>query len=105
MGNLTKSGVCYQLEDSPFYYDYDEFRFYFSSNTHRNNFIKKLPIKRDWLIDSLSRRFHVAICCGLVAAFQLYTQVESRGFYVVRGNGRIYTKASDIVLTVTASIK
>ena len=35
MPDITRNGVCYAIEDSPFYEEVDGYRFYFSSETHR----------------------------------------------------------------------
>lgn len=96
MADLTKSGVCYRLSKSPFYEDYKGYRFFFSSETHRRNFHAKARIKEQWLSDSLSRRFHFDVDASEIAIFQLYWQIETRGFYVVSETGREYYSLRDV---------
>lgn len=96
MADLTRNGVCYRLNTSPFYEDYKGYRFYFSSETHRRNFHSKVRIKEDWLSDSLSRRFHFHVDASEIAVFQLYWQIESRGFYVVSETGKAYYSLRDV---------
>lgn len=96
MGNLTRSGVCYEVCDSPFYQDWKGYRFYFSSEVHRRNFFNKACIREEWLSDSLSRRFHFKIDASLIAVFQLYHQIETRGFFVIDDEGHEFTCLSEI---------
>ena len=91
MPDITRNGVCYTIEHSPFYEEVDGYRFYFSSETHRRKFFEKARIRQNWLTDSLSRRFHFHLDASLVAIFQLYSQVESRGFYVVSERGEEFS--------------
>lgn len=56
--------------------------YHFSSESHRAKFIKNLRAKELWLNDSLSRRFKATVYLPILADIQLYTQVETRGFYI-----------------------
>ncbi len=96
MASLTRNGVCYSIMDSPFYQDYGGYRFFFSSETHRSKFFEKARIREEWLTDSLSRRFHFKFDASLLAIFQLYDQVESRGFYVVCEGGQELNSLDDV---------
>ena len=100
MPDITRNGVCYAIEDSPFYEEVDGYRFYFSSETHRSKFFEKARIRQNWLTDSLSRRFHFHLDASLVAIFQLYSQVESRGFYVVSERGEEFRCLEQLRLRV-----
>lgn len=80
--NLTRHGVCYNLEESPFFSEWYGYTFYFSSAKHKESFDAKLPVRIPWLNDSLSRRFKVRVDVDVLAVFQLYMQVETRGFLV-----------------------
>ena len=100
MPDITRNGVCYAIEESPFHEDVDGYRFYFSSETHRRKFFEKAAIRKSWLTDSLSRRFHLHIDASLLAIFQLYGQVESRGFYVVSGRGEEFRCLDQLRLRV-----
>lgn len=100
MPDITRNGVCYAIEHSPFYEVVDGYRFYFSSETHRRKFFEKARIRQNWLTDSLSRRFHFHLDASLVAIFQLYSQVESRGFYVVSEHGEEFRCLEQLRLRV-----
>lgn len=78
-----KSPVVYDIENSPFYSQWGEFLFYFSTESHMNKFIDNVEKKIDWVNDSLSRRFHIVVNVPEFAVFQLYQQIEGRGFYVL----------------------
>lgn len=96
MADLTRNGVCYDLRDTPYTHDYAGYRFHFSSECHRRNFAAKALIREQWLSDSLSRRFKFRVDAGIVAIFQLYRQIETRGFYVVSVTGREFTSLDDV---------
>lgn len=97
---LTKNGVCYDIEESPYYHDCHGFRFYFSSLPHLAKFKRDCLVKEEWLTDSLSRRFKFMIDATVLAVFQLYTQVETRGFYIVAENGHEYRNLSEVKMKV-----
>lgn len=78
----TKNGVEYDLRRTPFYSAWREYTFYFSSATHLEKFEYRMQARIDWLCDSLSRRFHMEIDASVLAVFQLYMQIETRGFRV-----------------------
>lgn len=104
---LTRSGVCYDVKNSPFYQEWDGFRFYFSSESHRRRFYEKVKVKQDWLCDSLTRRFHIRIDASQIAAFQFYIQTETRGFYVVAEDGREFFSPAQVhaVCDVTNDVR
>ena len=98
---LTPYGVCYDLSDSPFTFRVGGYQFNFSSVKHMEAFKAKRGVKTEWLSDSLSRRFKMPIDASLLAIFQLYNQVETRGFFVHDlMNGVIYTAADQIKFDV-----
>lgn len=80
--NLTQYGVCYNLERSPFHSTWNGYVFYFSSIKHKESFDKKVSVRIPWMNDSMTRRFKFSVDVSLIAVFQLYTQVETRGFAV-----------------------
>lgn len=81
--NLTPFGVCYDLTRSPFKSTWGKYTFYFSSVKHKESFDGKLQVRIPWLNDSMSKRFKFDVDVSQIAVFQLYCQVETRGFYVV----------------------
>lgn len=102
MTNLTRHGVCYNLRESPFFSDWHGYRFVFSSQKHKESFDSKIPVRIPWLNDSLSRRFKMEIDVSSLAVFQLYNQVETRGFRVeVLGiGGKLIWHSADEVVFV-----
>lgn len=100
MTELTKYGVCYNLHDTPYSVEYSGYKFYFSTYSNEKKFVQKARIKEEWLTDSLSRRFHFVVDASLIAIFQLYNQIENRGFYVVNVFGEEYNSLNDINMRV-----
>lgn len=94
---LTPYGVCYDLKESPFHVNCHGYQFKFSSLKHQESFMAKRKVKEEWLSDSLHRRFKMRMMADVLASFQLYTQVETRGFWVHDlDTGAIYTDSEDI---------
>lgn len=81
--NMTPYGVCYDLTRSPFKSTWGKYTFYFSAIKHKESFDSKLQVRIPWLNDSMSKRFKFEVDASQIAVFQLYCQVETRGFYVV----------------------
>lgn len=96
MADLTRNGVCYDLRDTPYTHEYAGYRFHFSSEYHRRNFAAKVLIREQWLSDSLTRRFKFRVDASIIAIFQLYRQIETRGFYVVSVTGREFASLDDV---------
>ena len=92
---LSKYGVCYSLPESPYRAEVMGFVFHFSTPNHQRKFMESARVRCEWLSDSLTRRFHYAVGADILALFQLYEQVESRGFYVVSDDGTVYRSVSD----------
>lgn len=98
---ITKYGVCYDIKNSPYTYSFMQYEFHFSTINNRNKFEKQLSVKQLWLTDSLSRRFKYSIEAYILAIFQLYHQIEHRGFYIINTNNyREYQSLEDIKFKV-----
>lgn len=78
----ASSPSIYQLNNTPYKAEYNRFVFYFSTEKHMRRFEKEVQKRVDWLTDSMSRRFHFDVDCTMLAVFQLYMQIEGRGFQV-----------------------
>lgn len=96
---LTKYGVCYDLSESPFVCTTSHFEYRFSSARHMQKFSDNVQQRKDWLNDSLSRRFHVSIEVDILAELQLYMQTETRGFHVTDERGRTWLSAENMLLS------
>lgn len=94
MENLTRRGIAYDFNESPYRYqvDYGDSSFItyvFSSDFYRNNFIKKLNINRGKINFSLSNRFGFDVKCNLLCDLKLYASIEKRGFLIYKDGERI----------------
>ena len=78
---LTKNGICYDLKNSPYFCYTDFFTFFFSSPAHLVKFRRELEANRDWLNDSMTRRFNMSL--DVLADFSLYRKIETRGFLII----------------------
>lgn len=87
---LSRGGVCYDLAETPFTFEWRGYDFHFSSAPHRSKFIETVNQKCEWLGDSFRRRFKFHVNAEWLAVFNLYRQVETRGFYVVGEGGEVY---------------
>ena len=80
---LTKNGICYDLKESPYFCSVGFYKFFFSSPAHLVKFRKELEANRDWLNDSMTRRFKFEMQMDLLADFSLYRKIETRGFLII----------------------
>lgn len=80
---LTKNGICYDLKNSPYFCYTDFFTFFFSSPAHLTKFRKGLEANREWLNDSMTRRFKFNMTLDVLADFSLYRKIETRGFLII----------------------
>ena len=80
---LTKNGICYDLKNSPYFCYTDFFTFFFSSPAHLVKFRKGLEANREWLNDSMTRRFKFNMILDVLADFSLYRKIETRGFLII----------------------
>lgn len=90
MADLTPNGVCYALHESPYFVWWRGYTFFFSSDSHARKFRNEVAMKCAWLDDSFRRRFKYDIQVPLLATFQFYRQVETRGFFVVSDDGEVF---------------
>ena len=99
MADVTAYGVTYNLPMSPFRIERKGIRYHFSSFSHMQKFKEQMIIKEEWLTDSMSRRFHFKVECGLLADMQLYEKIETRGFYlIVLDTGQVVDSKSKLTL-------
>ena len=102
----SKNGVFYELKESPYSFMYGDCTFFFSSRKHLSSFMDKICVRTQWLDDSMEKRFHFYVNMQLVAAFQLYFTVETRGCYVRLENGEELTCRENLRLNgLKASVR
>lgn len=94
---MTRNGIVYNLNISPYRITIDDLTFYFSSINHLKKFSDKLNENRKIIKHSLSKRFGFTVNITLLADIVLYSRVETRGF-LITSNGRIYQCEKDIIL-------
>ena len=94
---LTKNGICYDLKNSPYFCSVGFYKFFFSSPAHLVKFRKGLEANREWLNDSMTRRFKFNMDMELLADFSLYRKIETRGFLIINeSTGVAYECAENI---------
>lgn len=80
---ITKNGICYDLSRSPYVCSVANWTYYFSSPSHMIKFKSNISSNRDWLNDSMSRRFKFTMSLDLLADLSLYRKIETRGFMII----------------------
>lgn len=100
-GKITEYGVCYDVRNSPYVYEWRSYRFHFSSVKHLEKFRDNVRMREEWLEDSLTRRFKYRVHAAWLAVFQLYAQVETRGFYVEAYYGSTWEALEEVEFNVT----
>lgn len=87
MVKLSRGGICYNLEVTPFFksekYEDKKVTFNFSSEFYKNKFESQIKEHREKINQSLSKRFGLVYINPLLADIVLYSKVESRGFYLL----------------------
>lgn len=87
MVKLSRGGICYNLEMTPFLksdkYDETKVVFHFSSDFYKNKFESQVEEHREKINQSLSKRFGLTYINPILADIVLYSKVESRGFYLL----------------------
>ena len=101
MSELTRGGVAYNLDVSPYRYNVDyknsTVTFCFSSSFYQDNFIRKLKTNREKINKSLSNRFGFNFENNVLCDMKLYTSIEKRGFLLYQ-NGERFECLSTITL-------
>lgn len=101
MSELTRGGVAYNFDASPYRYNVDygskSITFVFSSEFYLNNFIRKLKSNREKINQSLSKRFGFMVEHNILCDIKLYTSIEKRGFLLYK-NGERFECLNTIIL-------
>ena len=80
-----KSNVCYNLYKTPYFTEYNSYKFYFSSQFNKNRFETKLKTIQDEIL-KINCKFRCNIDSRVVIALKFYKEIEKRGFYVLGSN-------------------
>lgn len=84
---MTRNGIEYNLEKSPFKVKMHGFTFVFSSEMHLKKFLNGIYGTNALISESLSNRFNLFINAGILATLHLYTKIETRGFLIYNEKG------------------
>ena len=81
----TRKGIYLDLKDSDYFYRIGELKFYFSSVTYREKFIKKYEnyAREEKRKVELKYRFSLK---ESIFYFTIYSKIETRGFRVAKCN-------------------
>jgi Phi-29-like late genes activator (early protein GP4). len=83
---ISKRGIAYNLEITPYIINVRGITYHFSSKNHLEKFTEKLEENREVIALSLSKRFGFDIKPDMLSDLSLYSKVETRGFYVAKGS-------------------
>lgn len=97
MKMLTRDGVCYNLINSPYFFETKDITFYFSSNFYKQKFIEEYIQNRLKISESLSNRFDLKLNFINPADIILYSKIEKRGF-VINYKGVFIKCKSNLIL-------
>lgn len=87
---LTRNGICYNLELSPYRVKVGNIIYHFSSENHCDKFLCEQTEFREKIRFSLENRFKFPFGVDELADILLYKKIEGRGFYIDIG-GEIAT--------------
>lgn len=90
--NLTKNGICYDLNKSPYKVKYNNITFYFSSVFYKQKFIDLIAENREKINNSISNRFVINVELNILADLVLYEKVEKRGYLIESDGEKIWDK-------------
>ena len=86
---ISRNGICYDLEISPYKVIIDNIVYVFSSKYHAEKFKKKLNENREIINSSLEKRFNYKINVSTLADIVLYRKIETRGFLIINKGEKI----------------
>lgn len=81
--------VYYDIGESPYYFQYDGLKFYFSSLFYKEKFIKEYNnFLRNELL-KVELKFKCTISCDEMILLLLYRKIEKRGFRAYKNDKQI----------------
>lgn len=98
MAKLTRGGVCYDLNDTPFIAKINDTSYHFSSNYNLEKFLRLREEHQEKIQISLSKRFGIVVKQNLLADIVLYKSIEKRGF-LIEADGIKFTCPNTITLS------
>lgn len=85
----TKNGIELDLKNSSYIYDYNKYKFYFSSKFYLKKFQENLSYYLFMETTKIINKYKVKINLNLFLAISLYQKIEKRGFYIKYENEEI----------------
>lgn len=82
---ISKRGICYDLQKTPFTSTQNGLTYCFSSQLHLDKFESRLKENREVINYSLTKRFNVCVDVSTLADVVLYKKIETRGFLIQMG--------------------
>lgn len=81
---ITRRGVCYELDKSPYFIQFSGILFYFSSKQHLHKFEQGIidDVFYNPISSSLSRRTRSLVKFFWIDLIGFYRLIETRGFYI-----------------------
>ena len=79
---MTKNGIQLDLQNSVYFYKYENLTFYFSSELYRKKFAETVDLYISSEKFKLKNKYRVDIDPSLYLAISLYKKIEKRGFFV-----------------------
>lgn len=98
---MSRNGVFYgNLLNSPYYYEIDGYKFYFTSKLHVSKFIHRIDTYNLELRETLSKKLKSDIFVDdLFTAFMLYPKIETRGFCISKGDEEIWRNVESVKIS------
>lgn len=79
---MTRNGVEYRLEKSPYMYEINGIKIFFSSKSHLNKFISFMPLYVLEMMDKFKERYGFNCYFETLFILMAYARIETRGFYI-----------------------
>ena len=93
---MTRGGIEYDFNKSPFNVATEKYTFVFSSQLHADKFRERLKQNRQKINESLSNRFNIYIYADEIADFLLYGAIERRGYLIKDHEGGVIKCQNEI---------
>lgn len=83
MPEVSRRGIYYRLDKSPYIVKYGPLTFYFSSQLYRQKFFDGVQAEIDIYNYRKTVKTRIKSTAIYTPAFEFYRHIETRGFYVV----------------------
>lgn len=75
--------IFYNINESDYIFETENFTFYFSSEFYKQGFIQKVIKNRETLKHKLTSRYNIEFDSNDYFDFILYSKIEKRGFRII----------------------